>query len=188
MTCVSPWPKTVAGVLLRDPREADLDVMVSFRNLPSVNRWMLRTYVDPDRLRAEWLAVPTSETEFSCVGDVNHQLVGLGFLDVTDGVGQPGMPRGTEARIGYIVRPGYEGQGIATALAQGLLVAAFADLGVRRVTAGCYADNVASARVLEKIGMRREQHDIRGSWHAELGWIDGYDYALLADEWRGLAA
>jgi hypothetical protein len=32
--------------------------------------------------------------------------------------------------------------------------------------------------------MRREQHGVQDSWHAELGWVDGYQYALLADEWR----
>ncbi len=30
--------------------------------------------------------------------------------------------------------------------------------------------------------MRREQHGIRDSWHAELGWVDGFTYAVLADE------
>jgi Acetyltransferases, including N-acetylases of ribosomal proteins len=60
---------------------------------------------------------------------------------------------------------------------------AFDEFGVRRVTAGCFADNPASVRVLEKAGMRREGHSVRDAWHAELGWIDGYEYALLAEEW-----
>ena len=54
---------------------------------------------------------------------------------------------------------------------------------LHRVTAGCFADNVASWRVMEKLGMRREQHGVRDSWHAELGWIDGFTYAILAEEW-----
>jgi RimJ/RimL family protein N-acetyltransferase len=40
--------------------------------------------------------------------------------------------------------------------------------------------------VLEKAGMRREQHGVEDSWHAELGWVDGYQYAMLAREWRAL--
>ena len=59
---------------------------------------------------------------------------------------------------------------------------AFGDLRLRRVTAGCFAANIASWRVMEKTGMRREQHGVRDSWHAELGWVDGYTYAVLADE------
>ncbi|MDQ5975116.1 MAG: hypothetical protein QG661_2325, partial [Actinomycetota bacterium] len=29
-----------------------------------------------------------------------------------------------------------------------------------------------------------EQHGVANSWHAELGWVDGYQYAMLAGEWR----
>lgn len=61
---------------------------------------------------------------------------------------------------------------------------AFDDLGLHRVTAGCFADNTASWRVMEKVGMRREQHGVRDSWHASLGWLDGYTCAILAEEWR----
>ncbi len=93
------------------------------------------------------------------------------------------MPARTQAGIGYVLAPDVWGRGLATDLARGLLTAAFDVLGLRRVTAGCYADNHASARVLEKAGMRREQHGVQDSWHAELGWVDGYEYALLAHEW-----
>jgi hypothetical protein len=31
--------------------------------------------------------------------------------------------------------------------------------------------------------MRREQHGVKDSWHAELGWVDGFTYGILADEW-----
>lgn len=58
------------------------------------------------------------------------------------------------------------------------------DLTHRRLTAGCFAGNLASVRILEKVGMRREQHGVADSWHAELGWVDGYTYGLLAETWR----
>ncbi|GMA38031.1 N-acetyltransferase GCN5 [Mobilicoccus caccae] len=178
----------VGSILLREATAADIDTLYSFRTLPEVNRWMLRTSVDPDTFRREWLAVPDSETEFSCVAEADGELVAIGFLDIEDGMGQPGMPTGTEAGIGYLVRPEASGRGVASAVARGLVSAAFDHLGIRRVTAGCYADNVASARVLEKVGMRREQHGVQDSWHAELGWVDGYTYAILAEEWAASAA
>ena len=178
----------VGSILLREATAADIDTLYSFRTLPEVNRWMLRTSVDPDTFRREWLAVPDSETEFSCVAEADGELVAIGFLDIEDGMGQPGMPTGTEAGIGYLVRPEASGRGVASAVARGLVSAAFDHLGIRRVTAGCYADNVASARVLEKGGMRREQHGVQDSWHAELGWVDGYTYAILAEEWAASGA
>lgn len=43
MTRSHPWPKTIDGVLLRDPTAADVDVIASFRNLPEVNHWLVVT-------------------------------------------------------------------------------------------------------------------------------------------------
>lgn len=126
------------------------------------------------------------ETDFSCVAEFDGQVVAMGFLDVVDGMGQPGMPQATEGAIGYIVDPTFGGRGFGSDLARGLLTAAFDGLGLRRVTAGCNADNPASVRVLKKAGMRCEQHGVEDSWHADLGWIDGYQYALLEREWHAL--
>jgi RimJ/RimL family protein N-acetyltransferase len=151
----SPWPLRSGAVLLRDAAADDVEQLLSFRNDPDVNRFMIRTSVEPDTFRDDWLAVATSDRDFSCVAELDGDVAAMGFLEVVDGMGQPGMPTGTEDH-----------------------------LGLRRVTAGCNADNAASVRVLEKAGMRREQHGVQDSWHAELGWVDGYQYALLADEWR----
>jgi RimJ/RimL family protein N-acetyltransferase len=176
----------VSGLLLRDAAEADVERLLEFRNDPAVNRFMLRTSVEPDTFRREWLSIPGSDTDHSCVADLEGTVVAMGFLELVDGMGQPGMPTRTEAVIGYVVDPPYAGRGIATELTRGLLAAAFEHLGVRRVVASCNADNHASVRVLEKAGLRREQHGIEDSWHAELGWVDGYQYAMLAREWPGL--
>lgn len=183
-----PWPMQVGRLLLREASESDLEQMLAVRNAAAVNRFMLRTHVDPEQFRQQWLEVPTSDTDFSCVAEIDGSVIAMGFLDVVDGMGQPGMPSSTEAVIGYIVEPGSQGKGVASDLTRGLLTAAFAHRGLRRVTASCNADNPASARVLEKAGMRREQHGVEDSWHAELGWVDGYQYAILAREWRGRPA
>lgn len=176
----------IGSLLLREASAADIEQLLSFRNDPQVNRFMIRTSVEPETFRQEWLAVPTSETDFSCVAELDGNVAAMGFLEIVDGMGQPGMPTRTEGLIGYIVDPGFTGRGVASDLARGLLAAAFDHLGLRRVTAGCNADNSASVRVLEKAGMRREQHGVEDSWHADLGWVDGYQYAILAREWKGL--
>ncbi len=170
--------------MLRYPREPELEALLRIRNDRDVNRFMLRTSVEPETFRREWLAVPSSDIDYSCVAELDGRVVAMGFLELVDGMGQPGMPTLTEGMIGYIVDPRYAGKGVASALAKGLLTAAFDHLNLRRVTAGCNADNPASAKVLEKAGMRREQHRIEDSWHADLGWVDGYQYALLRREWQ----
>ena len=113
----SPWPMRLDGLVFREAVESDILVLQSFRNDPRVNHFMVRTYVDPDDLRREWLAVPCNPTDYSCVVEQNGQIVAMGFLDVVDGSGQPGRPTGTDGVIGYIVDPRFAGQGIGTATA-----------------------------------------------------------------------
>jgi RimJ/RimL family protein N-acetyltransferase len=52
------------------------------------------------------------------------------------------------------------------------------------VIAQCFADNEPSWRLMERLGMRREQHTKQDSLHRNGEWLDGMMYALLRDEWR----
>ena len=53
---------------------------------------------------------------------------------------------------------------------------------MRRVEADCFAENLASRRVMEKIGMRTRGHSVRSPSTANGRWLDGMSYALLASE------
>jgi RimJ/RimL family protein N-acetyltransferase len=180
------WPRTAGPLTLRPPTTDDLDQLLAWRNRPEVTRWLLRTTVDPEAFRAAWLASVDDPNDHSVVAELDGVIIGTGSLDVRDGMGQfqGDAWRRAEGLLGYLIDPAYAGNGYATEIAGALLDLAFTQLAVHRVTAGCFADNVASWRVMEKLGMRREQHGVRDSWHAELGWIDGYTYGILAEEWR----
>ena len=169
---------------LRPVREEDIDRILEYRNLPEVNRWLLRTRVDAESLRASWRRAAANPDDHGVAVSLDGVVIGTVSLEVVDGMGQPGMPRRTEAEIGYTFDPAYGGHGYATEAVTAMVAYAFDTLGVRRLTAGCYADNLPSVRILEKVGMRREQHGVGDSWHAELGWVDGYTYGMLAEEWR----
>jgi RimJ/RimL family protein N-acetyltransferase len=185
------WPRTAGPLVLRPPREEDIEPILQWRNRPEVTRWLIRTHVEPEEFRRSWLESVSDQDEHRLVALVDDEIVGVGELWVSDGMGQShaadGPWRRAEAGIGYLIDPAHAGRGYATAIGEALLELAFEGIGVRRVTAGCFADNLPSVRVLEKLGMRREQHGIEDSWHAELGWIDGYTYGLLASEWRGMS-
>jgi RimJ/RimL family protein N-acetyltransferase len=169
---------------LRPVREEDVDRILEYRNLPEVTRWLLRTEVDPVSFRAAWRRAAEDPDDHSVAVTLDSVVIGTVSLEIVDGMGQPGMPPRTEAQLGYIFDPAYGGQGYATEAVTAMVAYAFDRLGVRRITAGCFADNLPSVRILEKVGMRREQHGVGDSWHAELGWLDGYTYALLAQTWR----
>lgn len=61
-----------------------------------------------------------------------------------------------KAEVGYVLARAYWGQGFITEAAQTVVEWAFAQPDIYRVWAVCDVDNLASARVLEKIGMQRE--------------------------------
>ncbi|WP_350349465.1 GNAT family N-acetyltransferase [Agromyces sp. G08B096] len=182
------WPRPAGPLVLRPATDSDLDEVLRWRNRPEVTRWLLRTEVDPDAFRRVWRERAVDPTDHAAVALLGDRVVGTASLQVVDAMGQmhvdPGPWRGAEAELGYLVDPSHAGRGFATAIAGAMLDLAFGELGVHRVTAGCFADNSASWRVMEKLGMRREQHGVQDSWHAELGWVDGYTYAMLAEEWQ----
>ena len=127
---------------------------------------------------------PDDPDDHSVAVVLDGLVIGTVSLELADGMGQPGMPARTQAHLGYIFDPAYAGRGYATESVAAVVTHAVDTLGVRRVTAGCFADNHASVRILEKVGFRREEYGVGDSWHAELGWLDGCSYALLAESWE----
>jgi RimJ/RimL family protein N-acetyltransferase len=187
MTRPELWPVRTDRLELRPPTDADLDAVAAWRNHPEVNRWLLTTEVDLEEYRALWRSGQDDPFDHHVVAVTDTgDVVGTVSVTVADGMGQgrssPAV--GSEGSLGYLLDPVHHGRGYATEMVRAALDLAFRDLGLHRVTAGCFAGNTASWRVMQKVGMRREQHGIRDSWHAELGWVDGYTYAVLADEWR----
>lgn len=88
-----------------------------------------------------------------------------------------------EADIGYEFAPERWGQGFATEAATALVDFGFRELGLHRISSWCIADNAASARVLEKLGMRLEGR-LRQNEYFKGRWWDTLIYGLLEDEWK----
>lgn len=88
-----------------------------------------------------------------------------------------------QANIGYEIAPGYWGEGYATEAAQAMVAFGFEELRLHRIWARCVAENVASYRVLEKIGMRREGC-LREEERMKGRWWDTLVYGILDLEWR----
>jgi RimJ/RimL family protein N-acetyltransferase len=87
------------------------------------------------------------------------------------------------AEIGYLFHPDFHGKGYATEAGRELLRFGFEDAGLHRITGRLDGRNAASARVLERLGMRREAHFVRNG-QVKGEWTDEVIYAILADEWR----
>ena len=64
---------------------------------------------------------------------------------------------GDEIEVGYAFAQAYWGQGFATELASACVQFGFNQLGLNRIIAVADEANMASRRVMEKIGMRHEK-------------------------------
>lgn len=89
--------------------------------------------------------------------------------------------------LGYIFHPAFQCKGYATESAYRLIQHGFEHLGIHRVIAHCNPENIASWRVLEKIGMKREGYFRKNVFfHATTEgsplWTDTYEYAILKED------
>ena len=101
--------------------------------------------------------------------------VGLALLSVVH----------AHCEIGYVFDPAYGGNGFATEASAVMVELAFSELGAHRVSGRLDARNDASARVLERLGMRREGHLVENEF-VKGEWTDEAIYAVLKDEWRAV--
>ena len=178
------WPVATERLTLRPAAPADAWATWQFRRLPEVNRWLTRGtmsladyeagFHDPASL-AKTLVI---ERDGTVVGDL--------MVDVQDAWGQAEVAdraRGVQADLGWVLHPDHAGRGYATEAVRAVLAVCFDQLGLRRVTANCFADNESSWRLMERVGMRRESYFVAESLHRSGQWLDSVTYALLRTEW-----
>ena len=87
------------------------------------------------------------------------------------------------AELGYWIGVPYWRRGYATEAARAMLAFGFANLGLHRIHAHYFAENIASGRVLQKIGMRPEGQ-LRNHFQKWNRFIDVENCGILAEEFR----
>lgn len=183
------WPRHTERLTLRPVTKDDFAALWQIRRQESVGRWMTSTSSDWDRFvemmaDAERMA-KTLVIERRVAGGAT--VIGDLMLAPEDAWAQSEVveqARGVQAEIGWCLDPAVEGNGYATEAVRELIRLAFEELGLRRLTALCFAANEASWRLMERVGMRREAYNVADSLHRSGAWMDGMMYALLAEEWR----
>ncbi len=177
------WPVRTERLSLRPAEQRDALPTFAFRTLPEVSEWMTAHATDPEA----WEAKFGDRMADTLIIEKDGTVIGDLMLEVQDPWSQVEVREqaaGTQVEIGYVVDPAYGGQGYATEAVREELRICFEELGVRRVIAQCFADNEPSWRLMERLGMRREQHTKQDSLHRSGRWLDGMMYALLDEEWR----
>ncbi|MEZ5962320.1 MAG: GNAT family protein [Planctomycetota bacterium] len=142
-------------LVLRRFEASDTEEAVAQQRDPRIRRWV-RAIEPLEVVRAkvarfgdpwhgedgEWLAIVVSRRE-------EPGMIGLFAVRIesaADGI----------VEIGYTMRVDVQRRGYALEAARHLLAWLLDEVGVRKVVARCASPNVASYRLLEKLGMRRE--------------------------------
>ena len=178
------WPRRTDRLVLRPATAEDADPTWRFRRLESVSRWLTEVphslegyrvgFDQPERLGTTLVVL----LDGTVVGDL--------MLRVGDAWAQAEVreqARQTQAELAWVLDPEFVAQGYASEAARELVDICFDHLGLRRVVATCFADNVPSWRLMERIGMRREMHAIGDVLHRSGQWLDTFTYAATSPTW-----
>lgn len=172
-------------LLVREFEPTDFDAIHAFAVDPEVYRhmeWGPNTEADTHaflaRCREQRSESPRLFYERAIVLKETNQLIGSAGIRIRDWGHRNGD-------FGYTLDRRYWGQGYATEVARELVKFGFEELRLHRLYATCRPENQASARVLEKCGLRlegrmRENKFVRGVW------VDSLLYAMLEQDYQRL--
>jgi RimJ/RimL family protein N-acetyltransferase len=88
-----------------------------------------------------------------------------------------------QAEVGITLAPEFQGNGYATEALRALLDYLLVTMGKHRVFGSVDPRNVASIKLQERIGMRKEAHFVKSLWFKG-EWVDDVIFAILASEWN----
>lgn len=174
---------TTQRLLLRDFVESDWEAMFAYQQDPlylRYNEWTSRTAEEVrDFLQMfldQQLQAPRIKFQFAVTLKSTGELIGNCGI-------RRDSPESREADMGYELNPNYWGNGYATEAARAVLDFGFSHMPLERVSAWCIADNVRSAHVLEKLGMKLEKkmHDHQ---YFKGRWWDTLSYVISREEWQ----
>lgn len=158
---------------------SDLENIHALHSLPETDRYntlgIPATMLTTENILNEWFVLQNGIPRSSyilCIRHIdNNEFVGLIALTL-------GKRHFKIAEVWYKILPAFWGQGLATEALTEMVRLGFSDLGLHRIEAGCAVENIASFKVLEKVGMTREGLK-RKVLPLQGQWADNYIYGML---------
>jgi RimJ/RimL family protein N-acetyltransferase len=180
-------PLRTDHLLLRPLTEADVDDVYAYQSLPEVVRflpWPVRTLEESREhtlKRARFVRLEKDDDALifaiELVGENDEPGPVIGDLTVILSSAEH-----AQVEIGWVLHPAYQRKGYASEAARSLLDMVFEEIGAHRVTARLSPENVASAALCSRLGMRLEAHFLESEIF-EGKWDDLAVYAILRREW-----
>lgn len=119
--------------------------------------------------------IPGSWFQFVIIENSSGKLIGdLGVHFLEEGSKQ--------AELGCTLNKNFQGYGYANEALTSAINSLFADLDLHRIFASIDPKNIASIKMMEKLGFRKEAH-FKESLFLNGKWVDDVVYAILKKEW-----
>ncbi len=169
-------PLSAANISLRALAVTDAPAIYSYARDPEMARYTLWPAHQSEAFTRAFLARLTSPvvSSWAISLDVTGEAVGMVFLHSLN-------VQHRKAELAFNVARAHWGRGVATVAATAVRDYAFLELKLHRLEATCMPRNVASRRVLEKIGMKAEGV-MRRSHQRWDGFHDMELFAQLSDD------
>ena len=163
-------------LILRPLTDDDAAALFTFTSDPEVTRYVLWPYhrdLEQTQQFIRWLTAPGVRS-WAIVHRPDTCVIGIMFLHSFHSVHR-------KAEIAFTLAKPYWGKGYTTRAAQAVIRYALTAWDLHRIEGTCMLENIASARVLEKLGMRFEGV-MRQSHRRYDGFVDMKLYAVLKEE------
>ena len=177
------WPLETERLVLRPYEERDFEALHALYSDEEVVRWLYYGPATPEESRSKLKRKIAAR-------DINDD-PGSGLqaaVELRDGtyVGDVVLFYGSvehrNVELGFAFDPRHQGHGYATEAARAMVAWAFS-AGFHRVYGRLEPRNLGSARVLEKLGMRKEALLVENEW-VKGEWQSEAVYAILDREWQ----
>ena len=177
-------PLGTTRMSLRPYEVDDLEALHAIVSREDVCRYLPWEPMDLDQARAK-LEQRLTQTRIEADGDPlvlaaveteTGRMIGEFMLRLTSAESRQG-------EVGWSIHPDVQGRGLATEGAAEMIRYGFDAVGLHRIVAGADPRNVASIRVMEHLGMRREALFVESAF-LKGEWVGEVVYAILGSEWR----
>ena len=169
---------------IRELTFADINNVHNLHSLPETDEFntlgIPETIQTTEKILEEWVSLQKEEPRKSYVFGIDknddNSFVGLIALNL-------GKANYRTAEVWFKIHKDFWRKGYMTEALTKLLDFGFNNLNLHRIEAGCAVENIASSKVLEKVGMvregmKRKKLPIRGEWK------DNYFYGILEEEFN----
>ena len=158
----------------------DVHSFIAYRSDPEISKYQSWS----ENLNVETITSFVEEQQNLRIGDLTWVQVLMEENQENQHIGDMGIKsfdEGRQVEFGITIAKVFQQKGYASEALYTLFIHLFTQLEIHRVVATIDAENIASIRLMEKLGMRNEAYHVK-SYFQNNSWTDEVVYAITKNE------